>query len=201
MLMVVFALAAPPSAAAVSSPGLQSFDQLIGGMKLVVLAQIGGSETQGYRYTVERVLKGSAGSVLTFPPDLQAAVQPGWSEAVIAFADPTTDDFRAPTVAWHVAADGIIDPEKFQQYPGLPPTLTAMLAYFGQSASPSASASASAPASPPAASVQPSTEAAPAPSPVTPVPSAGPSPILWGALIVLLVVAAAIGFRAWSRRR
>jgi hypothetical protein len=40
---------------------------------------------------------------------------------VIAFSDPTTDDFRAPGVAWHVTDDGQIDPERYQQSPGALP--------------------------------------------------------------------------------
>jgi hypothetical protein len=71
---------------------------------------------------------------------------------VIAFHDPITIDFRAPTIAWHVADDGAIDPEGFQQLPGLPPTLDAMVAAFGQDATEPAVASVAATTSSPSPS-------------------------------------------------
>lgn len=183
-------LAVAPATAADSGPGLQSFDQLIASMKLVVLARISGSTSQGYTYAIEHVLKGSAGPTLVLPPDLQAAVQPGWTEAVIAFSDPTTDDFRTPTIAWHVGSDGTIDPEKFQQYPNLPPTLGAMLAYFGVSTASSGSVVAPTPGSRLASSL--------APGPTT---SGPPVVLLLGILLAIAVLAGSVGLAARRRPR
>jgi hypothetical protein len=201
-------LAFPTGASAISSQTPQTFSQLISGMKLVILAKVSGSETQGYTYTVEQVLQGSAGPALTFDPDAQAAVQPGWTEAVVAFSNLTTDDFRAPTVAWHVAPDGTIDPEKFAPYPGLPATLADMLAFFGASASPSAVASVAASAAPPASvSIAPSLAASLAPStapPATPVPTTGTSssgPSWSVVLLLLLALLAALVLLAVAIRR
>ena len=143
LLVTVLVSFLPAGAAANSSLAPTTFDDLIASMKLVVLAQVRGSVTTGYTYAIERTLKGSAGPVLSFGPDLQAAVQPGWTEVVVAFSNPTTDDFRAPTIAWHVTADGTVDPEGYQQYPGLPRTISEMLAHFGVAQPPSRSPSAS----------------------------------------------------------
>jgi hypothetical protein len=49
---------------------------------------------------------------------------------VVAFTDPTELDSRAPTIAWHVTAAGVVDPERYQQYPGTPQTLAALLSWF-----------------------------------------------------------------------
>ena len=182
-------LAVVPTATANSGTGLESFDQLIASMKLVVLARISGSPSQGYTYAIEHVLKGSAGPVLVLPPDLEAAVQPGWTEAVVAFSDPTTDDFRTPTIAWHVGSDGTIDPEKYQQYPNLPSTLGAMLAYFGVAAASSGSVPAPTLASAPASGL--------APAPTT----SGPPVVLLGILLAVAVVAAGLGLVGLRRRR
>ena len=182
-------VASPVRAASGPSPG--SFEQLISGMQLIVVAKVSGSPSTGFTYSVERVLKGgSAPSPMVLPPDAQAAVQSGWQEVVIAFADPSTDDFRAPTVAWHVAGDGTIDPERYQQYPGLPPTLEAMLAYFG--INPSAtdlltSSPGVATPSPTVASSQPSVDSGP------------DMPALAAVLVAVITIAAIVVY--WLGRR
>jgi hypothetical protein len=195
----ILVLAAASGAHAASSQEPETFDHLIAGMQLVIVAQVTGSETLGYTYSVEHVLKGSSGPTLRLPPDLQAAVEPGWTEVVIAFSDPSTDDFRAPTIAWHVAADGTIDPEGYQQYPGLPHTLDAMLAAFQTTPSSPASEA-------PTVAVPPTSPSSARPSvnPTTaPVPAdSGPSrsslaPVLG---LVLLVLAGAVAL-AWRTRR
>ena len=129
-LILCSVLVAPTLAA--STPSRTTFADVIAGSRLVVLAQIHVRTDGGLLFTVERVLKGDATArQLSYPPLGAAPPIDHWSEAVIAFAHPETDDFRAPTIAWHVAANGTIDPEGFQQYPGLPATLAAMLRYFG----------------------------------------------------------------------
>lgn len=136
ILAFLFALTLPATVLAASSHTPRTFADVVAGMQLIVVADVAGSPEDGITYTVETFLKGSGPRELQFAaPDLQSAVEPGWARVVIAFSDPTTDDFRAPTIAWHVGSDGAIDPEGFQQYVGLPGTLPAMLAFFGASSS------------------------------------------------------------------
>jgi hypothetical protein len=128
---MILALVLASPLAAVSSQQPVTFAQCIAEAKLVALVSVAGDSNSGFIVTVEKVLKGQAGVQLVYPgPQLITALEPGWTEVVIAFDDPTTLDFRAGTTVWHVASDGRVDPEGYQQFPGLPPTLTAMLAYF-----------------------------------------------------------------------
>ena len=129
----VVALLAPAAApaAADSGPSSTTFADIVAASRLVVLADITQRRDGGLDLEVERVLKGHAAATLRFPETPQAAVQPGWGRAVVAFSDPTEIDFRAPTFAWHVEASGALDPERYQQYPGTPQTLAALLAWFG----------------------------------------------------------------------
>lgn len=113
-----------------STPSNTTFADVIASSRLVVLAGIVHRPGGGITLQVERFLKGVAPAQLAFVPLAATPPFDGWSRAVIAFANPATDDFRAPTIAWHVASDGAIDPEHFQRYRGLPLTLTAMLRYF-----------------------------------------------------------------------
>jgi hypothetical protein len=191
VLVGVLVFTSASGASAASSQAPETFDQLIAGMSLVVVASVSGSASEGYTYTIEHVLKGTVGPTLRLPSDEQSAVQPGWTEVVIAFTDPATDDFRAPTVAWHVAADGTIDPERYAQYPGLPPTLDAMLAAFGLAGSPSPSV-------------------APGPSPTSAAPTSEPNPSQVGsggsfpwplALFAALIVVGALLLATRLRRR
>jgi hypothetical protein len=118
----------------------QTFAQIVGKANLVVVVRIAIGPDGGVALDVERVLKGTAAARLVFPPtDIGPPIE-DWKRAIVAFADPATIDFRAPTIAWHVADDGTIDPEGFQRYPGLPRTLDAVLVAFGQDAIESASA-------------------------------------------------------------
>jgi hypothetical protein len=131
-LLLLLVVAQPVAAATPQTP--LTFAQRIAQAKLVALVSVSGSPQAGYVLTVEQVFKGQAPSRLVYPPpQLQAAVavEPGWTRVVIAFDNPTTLDFRANNIAWHVGPDGRIDPEHFQQFQGLPPTLAAMFAYFG----------------------------------------------------------------------
>lgn len=127
------ALLAPAAApiAANSGPSSTTFADIVASSRLIVLADITERRDGGLDLSVERVLKGRAATVLHFPETAQAAVQPGWKRAVVAFSDPKEIDFRAPTIAWHVAGSGALDPERYQQYPGTPQTLAALLAWFG----------------------------------------------------------------------
>jgi hypothetical protein len=127
-LGLLLAMTGPASAD--SGPQPRVFVNVVRASRLIVLVTIHHRSDGGYTFDVERVLKGSAGAQLVFAPTLQAAVDPGWARAVIAFSDPTQLDFRTPTIAWHVAPDGRIDPEGYQQFIGLPPTLDAMIRYF-----------------------------------------------------------------------
>jgi hypothetical protein len=127
-LMAAAALAAPTVA---STPSTTTFADVIARSKLVIFAQVVDRPDGGFTFEVIQVLKGSASARLVYPSINTAPPLAGWSRAVIAFANPANDDFRAPTIAWHVASNGAIDPEHDQRYPGLPLTLGAMLAYFG----------------------------------------------------------------------
>jgi hypothetical protein len=120
-------------------PSAQTFAQIVGEAKLVVVARIDIGPDGGVTLDVERVLKGTAAERLVFPPTDIGPPLDDWKRAIVAFTDPATIDFRAPTIAWHIADDGTIDPEGFQQHPGLPRTLDAMLLAFGQDAIESAS--------------------------------------------------------------
>jgi hypothetical protein len=162
----------------------QTYAQIVGEAKLVVVATIDIAPGGGVALDVERVLKGTGAARLVYPPTDIGPPLEDWKRAVVAFTDPATIDFRAPTIAWHVADDGTIDPEGFQQYPGLPRTLDAMLVAFGQDATESASA--------PGAAL-----------PTPPAPRPGDPP---AALPVVIAGAAAIGlaalilFARWRRR-
>lgn len=141
-------LTAAAPATANSGPSTTTFADVVARSRLVVLAEVVRRADGGITLNVERVLKGSAGRVLRFAPTLQAAVQPGWARVLVAFTDPTELDFRAPTIAWHVTAAGIVDPERYEQYPGTPQTLAAMLAWFDQLPATDALTSAGAPQAP-----------------------------------------------------
>ena len=125
--------------AADQGPSAQTFSEIVNQAKLIVVAMIDMGPDGGVTLHVERVLKGTAVARLVFPPTDIGPPLDDWKRAVVAFTDPATIDFRAPTIAWHVADDGTIDPEGFQQYPGLPRKLDSMLAAFGQDAIESAS--------------------------------------------------------------
>ena len=125
---LLFALAG--AALANSAPAVTTFANVVRSSPVAVLVGVHARSDGGYTLDVERVLKGSAPARLQVAPTLQAALEAGWSRAIVAFSDVTTLDFRAPTIAWHVSADGRIDPEGYQQYRGLPQTLGAMLAWF-----------------------------------------------------------------------
>lgn len=128
-MILALVLANPLVAASVPQP--VTFAQRVAEAKLIALVTVTGDSNTGFVLTVQQVLKGQAGAQLVYPgPQFVTALEPGWTEVVIAFDDPSTLDFRAGTTVWHVASDGRIDPEGYQQFPGLPPTLTAMLAYF-----------------------------------------------------------------------
>jgi hypothetical protein len=133
--LAIYAGAAPVFALADSRPSHETFDQLVERSSLIVVATIHRRSDGGLTLGVETVLKGAAAPELSFPPTDIAPPIETWLRAVIAFSHASTIDFRAPTVAWHVAADGRIDPERFQPFAGLPPTLDAMLAAFGARAS------------------------------------------------------------------
>ncbi len=129
-LLLGLMLAQP--AAAASPQRLETFAERVAEAKLVALVSVAGSPEAGFVLTVERVFKGRVGARLVFPPPQTITLlEAGWNRVVIAFDDPTTLDFRANNIAWHVADDGRLDPEGFQPYPGLPHTLAAMFLYFG----------------------------------------------------------------------
>ena len=136
--VVVGSLAGPVFAD--QGPSAQTFSEIVNQAKLIVVARINIDLGGGVTLDVERVLKGTAVARLVFPPTDIGPPLDDWKRAIVAFTDPATIDFRAPTIAWHVADDGTIDPEGFQQHPGLPRTLDAMLLAFGQDAIESASA-------------------------------------------------------------
>ncbi len=106
--MLLLTAAAPTTAN--SGPSTTTFADVVARSRLVVLADVVRRPAGGITLDVARVLKGRAGRVLRFAPTLQSAVQPGWARAVVAFTDPTTLDFRAQTIAWHVTAAGVVDP-------------------------------------------------------------------------------------------
>jgi hypothetical protein len=118
-----------PSQSSPGPPG--TFADVVRRSRLIVLVAIRQRADGGFTFDVERVLKGSAPRQLVYPPVAATPPLGSWRRAVIAFADPATDDYRAPTIAWHVTLDGRIDPERYQQYAGLPITLAAVLDWFG----------------------------------------------------------------------
>jgi hypothetical protein len=115
------ALAAPVAADS-------SFAGVVRDCPLIVLARVAVRSDGAVTLRVEQVLKGHAAAHLPFPPSTPA-VQPGWTRAVVAFTD-TSTIARGVTFAWHVSASGAVDPERLDQFPGIPQTLDAMLAWF-----------------------------------------------------------------------
>jgi hypothetical protein len=146
--LAAWTISAGPAAADHGTDAL-TFAEIVGQAKLVVVARISVGADGGVVLDVEHVLKGASPAHLAYDPAALAPPLEDWKRAVIAFHDPVTIDFRAPTTAWHVADDGAIDPEGFQQRPGLPATLDAMLVAFGQDPAESESEAATEP--PPAA--------------------------------------------------
>jgi len=132
-LLVLLFLLGARDVRADSGASAPPFSDVIAKAKLVVLATVTQRPDGGYTLDVERVLKGESGPQLVFAPSAVTVPLEGWKRAVVAFADPGSLDSRAPTIAWHVAPDGTIDPEGYQRYPGLPPTLDALLQMFGPS--------------------------------------------------------------------
>ena len=112
-----------------------TFGEVVHRSTLIVLVAVHPTATGGVVLDVERVLKGQAPYALTFADITLGPPIGDWAQAVIAFSDPSTIDFRAPTIAWHIAPDGRVDPEGYQPAADLPPTLDAMIAYFGAPAS------------------------------------------------------------------
>lgn len=129
-LLLGVVLAQPVAAATPVTP--QTFAQRVAEAKLVALAGVDGTPESGYVLTIEKVLKGHAGPRIVYPPPQHVtALEPGWGRVLIAFDDPTLLDFRAGNTTWHVTANGRIDPEHYQPYPGLPTTVAELLRYFG----------------------------------------------------------------------
>jgi hypothetical protein len=126
----LIAFTSPAGTLADTGDTLERFADAIAGAKVVVVASVTVRPDEGLVLRVEQVLKGISPHQLVFEPPTMAPVLDSGGRAVIAFADLATIDFRAPTYAWIVAADGTIDPGRLQQYPGLPRTLDAMLAFF-----------------------------------------------------------------------
>ena len=193
LLVFLTALTLPANALAGSSQSPETFAAVVAGMQLIVVADVAGSPDSGVTYTVETFLKGSGPRELQFPaPDLQSAVQTGWTRVVVAFSNPTTDDFRAPTIAWHVGSDGAIDPEGYQQYVGLPRNLPAMLAFFGVS-------------SPAGPSTPPTVSAGPMATPAVTAPVAeakgGSSSAVQVVIVILAAGAVILLLGALARRR
>jgi hypothetical protein len=108
-----------------------TFAGLVSRCRLIVLADVEHLGDGALVLDVTESFKGIVGAELRYTDEPQAAVQPEWTRAIVAFSDPSTLDFRAPTVAWHVVDDGTVDPEGWQQYAGVPPTLADWEATFG----------------------------------------------------------------------
>ena len=119
------------SAAADSGSGGRTFTDVVAQARVVVLGQVTLTPDEGLRIQVQQVLKGDAPADLTFDPPTMAPELTTGGQAIIAFTDIRTIDFRAPTTAWTIGAHGDVDPDHLQPYPGLPPTLAGVLAYFG----------------------------------------------------------------------
>ena len=129
--LILFLLVWVAPVRASSSQPPTTFADVVSQSKLIVLVAIRHPSAGGWIFTVEEVFKGEAPPTMTFPPLDTAPPLDGWARAVIAFHDPTSLDFRVPTYAWHVTADGRLDPERFQQVPGVPQTLGELEGYFG----------------------------------------------------------------------
>jgi hypothetical protein len=146
-LAVALPLTIVPSVVA-ATPSTDTFRSVIGEARLVVLVRIHHASSGRLVLDVERVLKGSARRRLTFQPGATDVPLYAWAQAVIAFRDPPSLDFRSPTIAWHVSAGGRIDPEHYQQYPGTPRTLRGFFAALDLPATSTASLDPEAPMSP-----------------------------------------------------
>ena len=128
-LLLGVVLAQPVAAATPVTP--QTFAQRIAEAKLVALVSVEGTAATGYVLTIEKVFKGHAGPRLVYPPPQDVtALEPGWGRVLIAFDEPTQLDFRAGNTMWRVTADGRIDPERYQPFPGLPTTVGDLQRYF-----------------------------------------------------------------------
>ncbi len=109
----------------------ETFADLVARCPLIVLADVEHPGDGAFVLHVTESFKGAVGPELRYQDEPQAAVQAGWTKAIVAFSDPGTIDVRAPTIAWHVTDDGTVDPEGWQQYPGIPGTLADWEAAFG----------------------------------------------------------------------
>jgi hypothetical protein len=132
-IVAVLLASASASRAATMGPSLP-FDASIARTRLVAVAHTRVEPHRLITVTIDRVLHGRAppSAVLVFaaarePP---AAVVDG-AVVVIAFADSSSIERSAPTLAWQVTDDGIIEPGTLGTSDGLPPTLAAMYTYFG----------------------------------------------------------------------
>ncbi len=128
-LAVALLLTVVPSVLA-ATPSKDTFGSVTREATLVVLVRIHHRSTGALVLDVERVLKGSTRRRLRFQPGTTDVPLYTWTQALIAFRDPSSLDFRSPTIAWHVTADGGIDPEGYQQFPGTPRTLRGVFAAF-----------------------------------------------------------------------
>ncbi|MEO5966474.1 MAG: hypothetical protein ABIR11_13495 [Candidatus Limnocylindrales bacterium] len=133
-VLIAAAWLAPP-ALADSGPDQGTFDQLVDRSSLVVVAMVHLAPDGAITLDIRQVLHGGSAPVTTFAPPTFAPVLVDGGVAVIAFTDPASIDFRTPTIAWQVSADGYIDPDRLQQVQGLPPTLAAMYTRFGKAMS------------------------------------------------------------------
>jgi hypothetical protein len=130
-LALAAAIASAHPAAADHGGQRPTLADIVAQSQLIVVARVS-VDRDGITLDVERVLKGDPVEALVFPPTDQKPPLDGWKRAVFAFTDQTTLDTRAPTMAWNVADDGILDPEGFQPTDGLPATLDELIAAFGQ---------------------------------------------------------------------
>jgi hypothetical protein len=173
------AIALAPAPAGAASGNKTTFAAAVDRSALVIVATVQDAPTvsAGYRLAIEKVLKGTAGSGLTYSPDPMAvALEPG-QRVVLLLTDPSGLDFRGTTVLL-VAADGSIDPDGLT---AVPATLAELEATFDT----------------PPASIPPTT---------TTVPAAPPArdPIALVVLVGASILAGAAVVLAWSalaRRR
>ena len=147
-LVAAASIALAPAPAGAASGTKTTFAAVVDRSALVIVATVqdAPSVSAGYRLSIERVLKGTAGTGLTFAPDPMAvALEPG-QRVVLLLTDPSGLDFRGTTVLL-VAPDGTIDPDGFA---AVPATLSDLEAAYGGGAPSVPPTTTTIPAAPPA---------------------------------------------------
>ena len=122
-LLIMFAGGRPASTLACTGCPEPLADVVRDADRVLLGTFLDASETVGYRFSVERVLKGDAPSVVRFPPGSIRAFTVGSRWILVLYPGHTLDTVNA----WQVESDGrVISPGPFDA----PTTLTGFIAWF-----------------------------------------------------------------------